>query len=268
MHSGYITIGQHKVHCLRMGQGKKLLLCFHGYANTADMFAPVLQHLQNEYTIISIDLPHHGKTEWQRPHRMEVKELMAIVWMFRDEFKLEKVSLMGYSMGGRMCLKVVELMPEAVDKVILVAPDGLSLNAFYYFLTRTILGKKLFRSFLVKPERYYPVIDWARRRKIVSEARYKFAMQYLQTPESRNFLLDVWPAMCLVIPQNSRVRVMVNKYKIPVHLFMGSFDKVIPPDMGKRFKKGMDTVQLHIVNKGHRVMDEDTLPQIAQCLLS
>jgi len=268
MQSGFVTIGNHKLHCLRMGQGSKLLLCFHGYGNTANMFAPLLQHLQNEYTIISVDLPHHGKTEWQSPHKMQVKELMSVVWMFKNEFKVEKVSLMGYSMGGRMCLKVVEMMPEAVDKVVLIAPDGLSFNSFYYFLTRTLVGKRLFRSFLVKPERYYPVIDWARRRNIVSEARYKFAMQYLQAPESRNFLLNVWPAMCLVLPQNSRVRVMVNKYKIPVHLFMGNFDKVIPPDMGKRFKKGMDTVHLHIVNKGHRVMDDDTLPQIAQCLLS
>ncbi len=250
-----------------MGQGEKLLLCFHGYGNNADMFEPLIKHLGHAYTVISIDLPHHGKTEWQRPHEMQVKELMSIVWLFKDEFKVDKVSLMGYSMGGRMCLKVIEMMPEAVENVVLIAPDGLSFSSFYYFFTRTYFGKKLFHNFLSNPGRYFPFIDWVRHRKLVSETKYKFAMQYLQTDGSRRFLQDVWPAMCRVIPNNSKVRIMVNKHKIPVHIFMGSFDKIIPPDMGKRFRKGMDTVQLHIVNKGHRVMDEDTLPQIVQCLL-
>ena len=251
-----------------MGHGKKLLLAFHGYNNTAELFAPFAEYIEDEYTIISIDLPHHGKTQWAAPMQMQVKDLMAMVWLLRNEFGVEKVSLLGYSMGGRMCLKVIEMMPEAIDKVLLVAPDGLSFNTFYYFLTRTIPGKALFNHFLNTPDFYFPIMNAIKRVGLVSDARHKFAMQHIQTGDSRKFLQNVWPSTCRIIPNNSRVRVLVNKYKIPVHIFMGNYDKVIPPKMGKRFAGGMKTAELHIVEKGHRVMDADTMPQMAKCLLA
>jgi hypothetical protein len=34
------------------------------YADTSQIFLPVVSYLQNEYTIISIDLPHHGGSKW------------------------------------------------------------------------------------------------------------------------------------------------------------------------------------------------------------
>jgi pimeloyl-ACP methyl ester carboxylesterase len=266
--SGYITINKQKVHCLRIGKGKKLLLAFHGYNNSADLFAPFAEYIKEEYTVISIDLPHHGKTEWEAPLQMQVKDLMAMVWLLKKEMGVEKVSLMGYSMGGRMCLKIVEMMPDDIEKVLLAAPDGLSFNAFYYFLTRTMPGKALFNHFLETPQFYFPIMNAIRRVGLVSDARHKFAMQHIQTGESRKFLQNVWPSTCRIIPANSRVRILVNKYKISVHIFMGAYDKVIPPAMGKRFAGGIKTAELHIVNKGHRVMDADTMPQMAQCLLS
>jgi len=41
---------------------------------------------------------------------------------------------------------------------------------------------------------------------------------------------------------------------------------VIPLRHAQRFKKGLDSVKLFVVEKGHRVFDSDTIPQMAKCL--
>ncbi|MCD6065163.1 MAG: alpha/beta hydrolase fold protein [Flavipsychrobacter sp.] len=266
--SGYITLGDERLHYLGMGSGQKLLLAFHGYNNTAQIFQPFASYLGNEYTIISVDLPHHGKSEWPELRRFDVPQLRQLVTLLMEEHGVSKLSLMGYSMGGRVCLKTVELMPAYIDKVLLIAPDGLAFNPFYYFLTRTAVGSAIFRRFLTDPQRYMRLIEFARRRKWLDESRYKFAMQYLQTESARNFLLRVWPGMSQLIPDSRRLQAAIQKHQVPVHIFMGNYDRIIPVPLAKKFKKELETVQLHILDKGHRVFDAETLPDMAKCLLS
>jgi pimeloyl-ACP methyl ester carboxylesterase len=268
MMSGYIALGDERLHYLSMGSGKKLLLAFHGYNNTAQIFQPFAHYLGREYTVISVDLPHHGKSEWPELRHFDVPQLKALIQFLFEEYKIDKLSLVGYSLGGRVCLKAVELMPAHIHKVLLIAPDGLAFNPFYYFLTRTKVGSTIFRRFLTDPRRYMYLIEFARKRKWLDESRYKFAMQYLQTPDARNFLLRVWPGMSRLIPDSRKLRKAIIKHSIPVHIFMGNYDRIIPVPLAKKFQKELETVQLHILEKGHRVFDSETLPDMAKCLLS
>ena len=170
-----------------------------------------------------------------------------------------------YSIGGRVCLKIAEQVPECIDKVVLIASDGLAFNPFYYFVTRTTPGKFLFSSFLTNPLKYMPVVEWAKKRNLVDGSRYKFAMQYLKAEQDRTFLLKVWPCMAHIIPDYKRLKHAVDIHQIPIHLFMGAYDKVIPISLAYRFCDDIPNTSLHIIEKGHRVFDQDTMPQIAQC---
>lgn len=266
--TGYINLGAENLHYISWGTGKKLLLAFHGYNNNAQIFQPFASYLDKEYTIISIDLPHHGKSEWPEHKQFDVTQLLQLVNILLKEHDVDKLSLAGYSMGGRVCLKIVELMSGKVDKVLLVAPDGLAFNPFYYFLTRTYVGSSIFRRFLTDPQRYMFLIEFARKQKWIDESRYKFAMQYLNTTDARSFLLRVWPGMSRLIPNAGRLRATIQKHAIPIDIFMGSYDRIIPVSLAQRFRKELKTVQLHMLEKGHRVFDADTLPEMTKCLLT
>jgi predicted esterase len=74
--------------------------------------------------------------------------------------------------------------------------------------------------------------------------------------------------MSRLIPNSQKLRKAINKHKIPVHIFMGNYDRIIPVPHAQKFKKELETVQLHILDKGHRVFDSETLPDMAQCFLS
>jgi len=266
--SCFINSGAHKLHCLRTGNGKKLLLALHGYGNDASLYDCLEARLGEEYTIVSLDMPYHGGSKWPDRKVWTIEELKDLVKLLLQEYGIDKLSLIGYSMGGRVCLKIAELMPEYVERVVLLASDGLTFNSFYYFVTHTTLGRGVFDSFLKSPQKYMSVVNFARRRSWLDESRYKFASRYLNTEESRKFLNNVWPAMRHILPDYEKLSEVVAHHCIPIFIFMGKHDRVIPPKLAHKFNKKVSTAKVHVLDKGHRLLDDDTLPQICNCLLT
>lgn len=264
---GYIHIGREKLHYLRAGQGHRLLIAFPGYGNEAGLFLPFAHYLQKEYTLLSFDLPYHGGSKWTDDTLLKKTDFAAAIKKLMQQEKADKISLLGYSIGGRVCLTIVEQLPEQIDKVLLIAPDGLTFNWFYFFVTQTFVGKRLFRRVLTQPEHFMRITSWLRRRGYINESRYKFAMQYLQSEASRRFLLNVWPGLRELVPNHKRLSAAIEKYGLQMDVFMGRYDRIIPPALAKEFKKDLGTVHLHILEKGHRVFDNENIPQMAECLL-
>jgi pimeloyl-ACP methyl ester carboxylesterase len=256
-----------KLHYIKWGEGSKLLLAFHGYGNDAYVFRPFERHLRKEYTVLSFDLPHHGESRWDTGVPLTKNDLTGIVKSIMAEYKTDKISLLGYSMGGRVCLALIEQLPGCIDRAALIATDGLATDHYYHFFTQTFIGKKMFRDLIARPKKYLHIAEWLKKKKLVSDAQYKFASRYINTPESRDFLAKVWPDMNRLVPDLARVKAGIKKYRIPVSLFMGAHDGIIPPSRGERFKKGLDTVQLYVLDKGHRVFDEGNAGDIAKSFL-
>jgi pimeloyl-ACP methyl ester carboxylesterase len=265
--SGYISTGDQELHYISFGVGSKLLFAFHGYGDSAAFFLPFAEYLQKEYTIISFDLPHHGNCQWPDDKYLEVDALMAAIHSFKDEYKVDKISLAGYSIGGRICLKIMELEPGTIDKVVLMASDGLVFNPLYYFVTKNFIGTKLFKGFLSRPEPYMRWIEFAKKNNWLSEARYKLAAKYLHSEDSRNFLWKVWPCLSLIVPDINKLKKAITANSIPIHIFMGKHDPVIPLAHAEIFCKGLETAQLHVLDKAHRLLDAESIPQIAAALL-
>lgn len=265
--SQYIAAGTEKLHYLEWGSGKKLLLAFHGYGNNAWVFLPFVKYLTGEYTILSFDLPYHGNSKWTENVLFKKQDLMLIVKALMKKYKVNKFSLLGYSMGGRVCVSVIEHMPESIDKVVLMATDGLEVNWLYYFSTRTFVGKRLFRNVLGNPARYFKILDWLKEKNRLEPTRHKFAMYYLQSAESRKLLLQVWPGMSDLVPKPAKIKRIIKQNRIPVTIFMGLYDRIMPPRLAEKFSIGLDTVKVYVLERGHRVFDSDNARQIAEHLL-
>ena len=89
--SEFIDLGGNTIHYLKTGTGSKLLIAFHGYGLDAFTFQPLMPLLQNQYTILSIDLPHHGNTVWRDAlftKHLLVKLITKIIEKFHVKKKL------------------------------------------------------------------------------------------------------------------------------------------------------------------------------------
>jgi len=264
---GYIAAGTEQLHYLQWGKGSQLLVAFHGYGNDAAVFEPLIPLLSDSYTIVSFDLPHHGKSAWTPGVALTEQWLTELIEALKATYDVSKVSLLGFSMGGRVCLSIVSRMPKSVARLVLIAPDGLTVNFYYYFFTNTYFGKKIFRHMLENPKPYFRIMNWLRDRNLVDSSRHKFAMHYLHTEESRRLLLRVWTDMSAIMPNPDRARMMIRMYSVPVTLFMGVHDKIMAPALGRKFVSGLKTAHLVILDKGHRLLERETAEQIAKPFL-
>ncbi|AZB44103.1 2-succinyl-6-hydroxy-2,4-cyclohexadiene-1-carboxylate synthase [Bacillus sp. FJAT-42376] len=100
------------------GEGAPLLL-LHGFTGSLNDWDEMLPLLQG-YTLIRIDLIGHGKTEApENDARYTMQEVCKDLARLLDELELPKISLAGYSMGGRTALCFAAAYPERVERLIL-----------------------------------------------------------------------------------------------------------------------------------------------------
>ena len=126
----------------RFGNGDKTLFCFHGYGESSDSFLFLENYLGKEYTIIAIDFPLHGKTDWKQQIFLP-DDLINIIELLKPS--KQKISILAYSMGGRMALHLLQTIPQSIENIGLIAPDGLHLNFWYWLGTQTKMGNNLFK---------------------------------------------------------------------------------------------------------------------------
>jgi pimeloyl-ACP methyl ester carboxylesterase len=263
--SGTISVENQKLHCLRIGSGPKLLLAFHGFDNKADIFIPLASELADLYTTICIDLPGHGRSAWHLAY-FEKKHLMALVQGFKTDLGVDRLSLLGYSLGGRVCLNVVEQQPDWIEELFLLAADGVQRNIWYYLATQNAIGKRLFRYMCNQPEKVLRKFTWLRDMKLVDESRYKFATTKLQNNQIRSLIAYVWPVMSKLMPDRVRVKNNINRYKIKVRLLSGKYDRIFPPERSKKFLFALRNTEHHIIDAGHNFTEKNTMIEIAHII--
>ncbi len=101
------------------GAGQPLVL-LHGGLGSTGMFGELLPLLAKTRQVIAVDLQAHGRTaDIDRPIRLElmVDDIAALI----EHIGLEKVDLMGYSMGGGVALRMAIQHPEVVARLVLIS---------------------------------------------------------------------------------------------------------------------------------------------------
>ncbi|MFH0886554.1 MAG: alpha/beta hydrolase [bacterium] len=104
------------------GTGQPLLL-IHGFASDISAFRNQIDAFSKKYKVILPDLPGHGKSAI--PHKPLNSELFArYIKAVIDNLSFDighlKLAVLGWSMGGRVALKLWELHKELISKMILV----------------------------------------------------------------------------------------------------------------------------------------------------
>ena len=98
------------------GSGKPILL-LHGFLESSTMWDDYSDHLSSIYQTIRIDLPGHGHSENTEVHSMD--KMAEGVKIVLDFLNIERVPVIGHSMGGYVALALAENRPKMVDSILL-----------------------------------------------------------------------------------------------------------------------------------------------------
>ncbi|HKP52412.1 MAG TPA: alpha/beta fold hydrolase [Chloroflexia bacterium] len=203
-------------------QGGTPLLIVHGYNGSCDYWYPhTVPALGLERWVIALDLPGNGLSGKLQRHTLESYAEFIIDLI--DALGLEKIDLMGHSMGGMIGIAAATNHPERFRKLVLVDSAGLpELVKRPWLAPILMLGDSSLRQV-----RYYPTFI-----KIGLRAR---------TPREG-----------LRMIRTESVGEMLSRLTVPTLIVWGSNDRVVPLEHGAHMAQHIPGARLAIIRgAGH-----------------
>ncbi len=227
------------LHYRTYGSGPVHFICFHGFSRTGSDLWFLGNSLGTKCTFHAFDLHFHGSSLGD-PGRADrpftPAELADFFSAFADHIGQQKICVLGYSLGGRMVLSLLEQMPERIDHAFLIAPDGLKMRPWYRGLAASSIGRGMYKRFVDKPGSFHTLVQGLRLINVVNDRMVDFVMRHTAGRERRQLLHDVWLSYRLIEPDLRVVASHAKEHGIRVHMFFGKFDRVIPPALGRTFQ--------------------------------
>lgn len=254
MKENHISSDNSTYHYYTFGNGPEPLLAFHGFGQSGKEFAVFEKYLGDKFTIYSFDVLHHGKSEYHGKPITD-SDLEELINSFTKNNSIDKFSLIGFSLGGKVVLKLVELFHERLNNVILLSPDGLKINPLYRFSTVTSTGRFLFRGFIKNPAPVSKTALLLKNMKILDPKIYNFVHSQIYSKEMREKIYKVWITYQNINPDLDKIAELVNKNTFRFLLIFGKHDRVIHPKYGERFiRKLKDKNVFVLLNTGHQLI--------------
>jgi pimeloyl-ACP methyl ester carboxylesterase len=258
----------------RWGSGPKPAICFHGYGEEAKSYEFLSKYGGDRFTFISVNLPFHGKTEWNdglQFTRSDLSEIVAEI-LIKNNLKQQtsnfKLTLLGFSLGGRAALCLSQVIPDKIEKLVLLAPDGLKVNFWYWLATQSCVGNRFFRFTMKHPGWFLGFLKLLNKLGFVNASIFKFVNYYIGDAKGRQLLYDRWTTLRKLKLGIKQIKDIVRKNNIQVRLFYGKHDRIILSAVGERFKKGIEEYcTLSVIQSGHQVLHEKHIDEILPALL-
>ena len=254
MEEGFLKYKNSKVHFYRFGNGSRLLIALHGFADEGAIFLKLRDSLKKTYTVYSLDLPFHGSTEWGK-EQFDQKDIGALFKMILQKENKERFDLMGFSFGGRNVQKMLfEWIPQ-VDKVFLIAPDGLKTK----WLSLVNLMPQWLKSFLkwvlLKPDWFINMVKRFYRWGLINRFIHNFVCYHFGAKEKRDRVFHTWYALGNFRINPKKVKKLLRQYPISVDMYFGSQDKIIPLSTAVLLSEDMPNIRVFEIDAGHLLVD-------------
>ena len=120
MKESFIMAGDAFLHVADSGKGDKCVVLLHGYLESMYVWDDFLPLITPEVRVITVDIPGHGITD--SVAEVHTMEMMAdILHDMLDAMGIERVTMVGHSMGGYIALAFCEKYPESLDGLVLLS---------------------------------------------------------------------------------------------------------------------------------------------------
>lgn len=251
-----------RLHYRSYGNGSAPIIAFHGFGRTGQDFSVFEQALGDRFTIHAFDLPFHGESpaSSERAERpFTSAELRDYFIAFAGHIGAEKITLLGFSLGGRVALCLLETMPERISRAILIAPDGLKPRPWYRALASSPWGRARYRSFIARPKRVHGIAHALKRTGLLRDKMHRFIIGQTDTRPKRELLHDVWLSYRHLEVDLFDVVANLREHGIRLDMIFGEFDSVIKSRLGHKLAAfAPEVITVHEVPLGHQLLTTGT----------
>lgn len=230
-----------------------VLVLLHGLGSHLQTWDHWVVALERSYRVVRFDFPGHGLSGPDPSGDYRDPRTMRLLLALFDTLGIDKATLVGNSMGGRIAWSFAAAHPARVERLVLAAPDGFASPGFAYDkpaevpavlgAMRYVLPRALLRLNLE------PAYADPRALTDSMTTRYHDLML---APGNRGALLARMQQTMLTDP-----RPQLRTITAPTLLLWGEADAMIPVANAQDYLKAMPNARLVTIPEvGHLVFEE------------
>lgn len=233
-----------KIHQEIFGKGKTIVLV-HGWAMHAGIWREFAKELAQQYRVVLVDLPGHGRSE-----NIDSFTLERVTAELVKAIPEENCCWLGWSLGATVVLDMAVRYPERVSSLILLAGNPLFiqtaqwpglemrlLDEFSGHLTDNCQATLLrFLSLQIKGLPIYKVLLKALKTSVFE----------CESPDNETLQGG------LAILKQTDLRFDLSQLTIPVAVILGGKDTLVPVAAGQKMQQLLPQLDLNILDRaGH-----------------
>ena len=120
MKEKFLMAGSTALHIADSGVGEKCVVLLHGYLESMYVWDDFTSLLTSSVRVITVDIPGHGISEVKgEVHTMEM--VADVLHEMLNSLGIEKVTMVGHSMGGYVSLAFCARYPEQLEGLVLLS---------------------------------------------------------------------------------------------------------------------------------------------------
>lgn len=266
--NGFVCWKNFNAHFVQIGNGAIPMLAFPGFHRKCTDFDAFKSSLGKQFTIYAFDLFYHGESEQIDANSpFDENELKTMVELFCKTRSINRFALMGYSLGGKIALSVLNLFPKQISAMYLFAPYGLKPERTVARIEHWPIAVALFHYFIKHPGPFFTAIRMLHGIGIINTRKYEFLQHQMESEQRRRLLFNTWQCYRLIKPDIALANSHFNTFGINLKLFYGSLDPVEPPEHAHFLTDNLNQKDtLTIVPVSHNLICEKTNQILAKQL--
>lgn len=234
------------------GRGNQAVLAFHGFGQNHSVFHEIALINGEAITLYSFDLFFHGKSTWGYGDKPIEKEFwIACIESFLSKKNIDRFSMIGFSIGCRFVVTLIEKFTSRINQVYLLAPDGIPGNLWFSIATSTAPMRWIFKSLIRHPKPLFILMNLSESLQLVNPKLIRFAKSQMDTETKRNQVYNSWAAFRKLFVSKKDLEKILQQHPVKIIFIIGDQDQVILSLALFYSKRDQKNPEIHTLRSGH-----------------
>lgn len=255
----YLEVEGTKIAYVDEGKKDKPVLVFvHGYFVDHSCWNFTLKALENHFRLIALDLPGSGLSDKPLDAPYTPGYYAKILVSFLHKLKLQKVTLLGISMGGLISVKTTALAPQLIARLVLV--DSAGMVFFSPMIRKKMMEQQTVENYMARREEDYrkALSIFFRKTDVPGFELVMRSVERRKKGDYEAFLkaqIKSWDGM---MSSGGYIAPLLGQIKVPTQIIWGKQDGPLNFALGYQMHKGIKGSRFNLIeDSGHIPMLEE-----------